>query len=257
MRLSLVDLPAHDIPAPSANQSPASIRVTAVQTYLACPRRYRLQYIDGLHGQTSPAAALGTCVHRAVEVLHAGVPLDDAVATLRAQWASHRIDDPVALEDLLAAEREWLPWYDQWRQGQRDIAVEEGFSVPLPGLDWHLVGHIDRIYLQDGRIVISDIKSGRTRPDVRRDLQLSLYSWLFRQSSDQQDDYQEVVHLRTRKAVRTARTDDYLERVIEQVVAPVVEAIDAGIFPANPDSRYGCGYCDLSQYCTIGGESNE
>jgi hypothetical protein len=164
-------------------------------------------------------------------------------------------DDPDVTLAYRQARDVWLPWYLWWQKPQETVMVEERWQRDVPGENVLLQGTIDRVYLEDGQFVVSDVKSGARAPGtqaVETHLQLSLYAWAFRECSGMSETPLEIVHLRGQRTYRTRRTDAYLERVLSDVVIPAARGIEAGIYPANPGSLYGCDYCVCQAFCPVG-----
>ena len=242
-----------------------ALGASKIGTYLRCPKSYELAYVQKLPAASSPAAAVGTTVHRVIgegRKQHWG-PHDARMAGdfLVELWARVRPatadpDDPKAALSIEQARTVWLPWYLNWIQGQIDVASEEHWRLTLPNeTPISLEGTIDRVYRSNGETIIGDVKTGARAPsekDVGTDLQLSIYSWAYRQMSGGAESALEIVNLRQTRVVRTTRTDRYLSRVMADVVVPVAEAIRAGIFPANPSTKFGCGYCNHQALCVVG-----
>lgn len=234
-----------------------------IATYLRCPKAYHFQYILGTKVPASPAAALGTAIHRVVEQAHLSrwthEQAHHAADLLLQMWEEVRghttdPDDPEAATNVQAAAQDWLPWYLHFKGGQIDIAVEQRWQVPIEHTNVMLEGTIDRLYRADGQAVLSDVKSGKRPPsagDLATDLQVSLYWWGCQQQ-DLKPDYAEQVWLRRKDALRTTRTPEYLDAVIYDVVIPAARGIEAGIFPCNPASKYGCGFCGYQSQCAVG-----
>jgi RecB family exonuclease len=239
-----------------------------IVAYLQCPRAYCYQYVDKIPAPSSPAAALGSTFHAIVQKAHAErwtVNDSDAAAdALTELWdlvcpETSDPDDPDAAKAFLEARDKWMPWYLHWIEGQVDIAVEERFEIDLceyTGIDGSILqGTVDRVYRCDGLTVISDVKTGKRTPsaaDMANNLQLSLYSWAYRQLAGEEEDAIEICQVRTGQTPRTRRTTDYLDDVLFNVVVPVVFQIATGQFPCNPNTKYGCGYCDYQELCTVG-----
>ncbi len=232
-----------------------------ISTYLKCPRQYEMTYVLKLPAPKSPHAAVGTIIHKLIHHAHVARWTPDdaprAAEAVLAMWEQVRetTSDPgnpeVAKRMQLAA-TEWLPWYLHWMQGQTTIATEEHWVLDYQGVT--LEGTIDRIYRQHGKIIISDVKSGARKPtptDLRNDLQLTMYPWAGREMGVRED-AAELVWLWTQEQLQTRRTDDYIEAVLQDTVLPVARAIQAGIFPANPSSKYGCDYCAYKMQCAVG-----
>jgi RecB family exonuclease len=232
-----------------------------IATYLKCPRMYELTYVLKVPAPKSVYAALGTCIHAVVRQAHAArwQPEDaaKAEASLRALWEQTRPetddpDNPEVAQSLEKACLQWLPWYLHFIGPQIDVCVEERWQLELCGIT--LEGTIDRVYRQDGEVILSDVKSGARKPsqaDLDNDLQLSIYSYAVRELGIAED-AAELVWLRTQERLRTTRTDEYLRAVMQQTVLPVARAIEAGIYPAHTQSKYGCNFCSYTAICDVG-----
>ena len=239
-----------------------------IATYLRCPRQYQYQYIERIPAPSSPAAALGSTFHAIVKQardLH-WTPdcAPQAADALTELWEIVRPETsdpkcPKTAKAFREARDTWLPRYLEWSENHIDIAVEEffDFEVATDGPALRLQGTVDRVYRADGLTVISDVKTGQNLDgDPDSHLQLSLYSYAYRQLSGAAEDAVEFYMARKEKledrVIRSRRTQEYLEHVIRDVVTPVAYAIDAGLFPCNPANKFGCGYCDYQQTCPVG-----
>lgn len=234
--------------------------------YLRCPMSYKLQYVDKLPSKSSPAASVGSTVHKVIETAHrsgwSAENMDEAAALLEELWGAVRPhtsdpDDPQAGKSINEARDVWLPWYLSWQDGQRTIASEERWRIDLEtnGMVIPMQGTIDRVYRADGSVIVSDVKTGQRKPsqaDLSNDLQLSLYSWAFREMSGQAETWMEIVWMRSQETLRTVRTAAYLRHVVDDVVIPAAKAINAGVYPCNPHTKYGCNYCDHKSACPVG-----
>lgn len=234
-----------------------------LRTYLQCPRKFEYQYVERLSRPSAPAATVGSVVHKVVQHAHRAhwslADADEAAEMLSDLWlvVKGETDDPHSYEAAAAikdAQDVWLPWYLQWIAGQTDIAVEEQWTLAVPGTDLTLRGTIDRVYIAGGVVTISDVKTGKRTPSglsLANDLQLTLYSWAGRELG-LREDVLEIVAMRAQGVQMTTRTDAYIAAVMEQTVLPAHEQIKAGRFPANPDSQFGCGYCAYRDRCVVG-----
>jgi len=135
------------------------------------------------------------------------------------------------------------------------VATEERWSVDLKlgGRVVQMEGTWDRLYRQNGTTVISDIKTGGNMPPLPISGQLSLYSWAYREITGKREGALEIVKIRRMEPQQTRRTDEYLENFLANTVAPVVAGISQGVFPCNPDCKYGCGFCGYAHLCPVGG----
>lgn len=241
-----------------------------IDTYRDCPLRYRLQYVDKLEVPSKPAMVVGSCVHKALEIAHErkwrAEDAPQAAQVLRDLWrrvigetTPEGRGDAIARVEKLATQG--IPWYLQWRwaTGQIDIATEHRWDATVPGTDIQLRGTWDRLYRADGQTVVSDVKSGRYLPrDMDTDLQLTLYSWAYRQTfPGKAEGALEIVGIGLRKVVRTTRTDEQHQQTIEAVVVPVAESIARGDFPPNTNCRYGCQTCNYYNDCPAMGRGRK
>lgn len=236
-----------------------------IATYLKCPKAFELQYVQRVPHRSSPAAAAGTTIHHVISEGHklgwGPKDADKAAQALLDKWAevAPLTSDPANPDSaalIQQAADSLIPWYLGWSETQTNIAVEEQWECELaPGITMR--GTLDRAYRADGQVVISDIKTGKRAPsagDLATDLQLTIYSAAFRRLASIDEDALEIVHLRKREdgLLRTHRTSEYIQAVMEYTVMPTARAIAAGHFPANPSSKFGCGYCDVSSSCPVG-----
>jgi len=202
-------------------------------------------------------------VHSVVKHIHLakwGPEHADAAAELLLElWRDVRecTSDPANPDTAESAQKaalDWLPWYLNWQQRQVTVAIEERWELTVPHTFLTLTGTIDRVYRAEGKSVLSDVKTGKRTPpaaDLATDLQLSLYTWACNELG-LSPDVIELVMMRMKSTVATTRSAEYLDAVIYDTVIPAAAGIAAGIFPANPSSKYGCGYCDYQSLCPVG-----
>jgi putative RecB family exonuclease len=185
---------------PELRQDP-HVSFTQLDTYLRCPLRYRLQYVDRGAPDFVPAAlALGSGIHGAAALLFRGIAsgarptVGDVQAYFASLWAletTHRPvrfgerDSPESLLDL--GTRMLAVLYAEVPDATEVVAVESAFAVPLVDqatgavLDRDLVGTLDLVERDaDGRLVVVDLKTAARKYSdlqVEASLQLSIYSY--------------------------------------------------------------------------------
>ena len=247
-------------------------------TWLDCPRRYRLTYLDRPSPPKGPPWAhntVGAAVHLALARWW-DLPLERRV--------------PAAARGLI--ERGW-PRYgasadgfrdaeqsDRWRALAGDMV--ETYVATLDAADepagvertvatktarLAVSGRVDRIDRRGDQVVVVDYKTGRsvlTTDDARGSLALALYALAARRTLRASCTTVELHHLPTGRVLAWEHTDQTLERHLgraERIAAEVVQAtqgLAAGgdadeLFPARPSSM--CGWCDLSRSCPAGREA--
>ncbi len=270
-----VETGVYDILHPYQQES-VHLGPSKISTFLGCPREYRYQYVDRLAKRGSGAAMLGSTVHKAIQRIHAmhwgPAHADEAAQFCLEVWQGVRDhstdpDNPEIAKGLRDATDVWLPWYLTWQENQIDVVVEERFTFPVVGLSegWEVLqgvtlqGTIDRVYREDGVTVLSDVKTGKRSPsaqDMETDLQLSLYSYAYQVLAGEMPGRIEILQLRQRQAFLAARTPEYLDHVMLDVVGPVAQQIrychETDWWPCNPRRQFGCAYCDYQSLCQVG-----
>jgi len=267
---------------------------TKLDTWLACPRRYRFTYLER-RAKGSPWAhnSVGAAVHNA----------------LRDWWALPRERRTVgSAGDLLR--RGWLTdgfrddaQSEQWRERSADMVttyvagidpdaepagVERTVSTATHGLA--LSGRVDRIDRRgsaDGgeELVIVDYKTGRrplTDDDARSSLALAVYAVASSRTLRLRSRRVELHHLPTDTVAVHEHTPESLERHLSRAAdiaqeasraedawkaglgaraedaadgdADAIEAIDA-VLPPMPTSA--CAWCDMRRWCPAGREASQ
>ena len=239
-------------------------------TWVDCPRRYRLAYLDRPKPPTRPQRAhtsLGNAVHNALRDWW-DLPEPDrtpqaGAMLVRRSW----IDVGFRDRDHSAAWRErcaadvtaYLQRVDPARQ---PTGIER--TVSFVSGDLAVQGRVDRLDERDGELVVVDYKTGR-RPlgpdDARVSLPLALYAaavWkMFRRRTLRV----ELHHVPTGEVVAHEHTPESLTRKVEQArsIAEDARRADADHREKGPQSAAFppvvgplCSWCDLRAHCPEG-----
>jgi len=176
---------------------PRTISVSRVNAYLACPLKYRFQYVDQIPRPWRVAAmAFGSSVHSAVEWFHRerladrSTDLEAVLKVFDADWYAQNVEPLVFSEreskDSLAEKgRNMLQLYVESTNGVKPVAVEQFFEIDLADpetgevLDLRLRGVIDLV--EEGETLVDLKTAGRTleQGGLERHLQLSTYALAF------------------------------------------------------------------------------
>ena len=244
------------------------ISASQVNAYLACPLKYRFQYVDKIPRAWRVATmCFGSSVHAAVEWFHrqrlSGVApsAEQAEQIFEADWYAQNLEplvfsDRESREGLLEKGRAMVRLYVEQANSVRPVAVEQPFEVELhdpesgEAFDLRLRGFIDLIE-EDGTVV--DLKTaGRSLEagGLERHLQLSIYALagLIQTGS--------TPKLRLDMLYKTARPR--LERLetmrtpadlawTAQLVREIALAIETEHFFPNPSWR--CQECEYFAHC--------
>ncbi len=237
-------------------------------TFLDCPRRYRMQYLDRPAPERRPQRAhtsLGIAVHNALrDVWDLPDPSPEAGARLVDQaWIEVGFRDREQSrrwrERMRAAVAAYL---GAGRLGQRPVGIER--TVSFVSADLRVTGRVDRLDERDGEIVVVDYKTSRHVPtddDARTSLPLALYAaavWkMFRRPVRRV----ELHHVPTGAVAAHEHTPESLARKVEQARSIMRDARRADadhakrgtaseLFPARTGPL--CGWCDLRAHCPEG-----
>src|SRR5439155_1859902 len=178
-------------------EPPRVISVSQVNAYLACPLKYRFQYVDKIPRPWRVAAmAFGSSVHAAVEWFHRErledrrPELAEILKVFDADWYAQNVEPLVFSEreskDSLADKgRAMVQLYVESQNGTKPVAVEQFFEIDLADpqtgevLDVRLRGVIDLV--EEGETLVDLKTAGRTleQGGLERHLQLSTYALAF------------------------------------------------------------------------------
>jgi putative RecB family exonuclease len=174
-------------------EPPRVISVSQVNAYLACPLKYRFQYVDKIPRAWRVAAmAFGSSVHAAVEWLHKQrlegrqPELTAVLQIFDADWYAQNTEPLVfssweSKDSLSERGRAMLQLYVESCNGTKPVAVEQPFELdladPETGEVWdlRLRGIIDLV--EEGETLVDLKTAGRTleHGGLERHLQLSTY----------------------------------------------------------------------------------
>jgi len=246
---------------------------SALNTYRACPLRYKFKYVDGLP-ETAVSASLvfGSAVHRAAELhfnrLLAGESLpelDELLTAYHDAWRDQletsevqfgKSESATSLSQLAERLLEAFRTSPAALPAGRILGVEEELrGAILPGVP-DLLGRIDLLVETDDAVVIADVKTSRSRwsrEQVEDSLeQLLLYSELVKAFMPGKSlRLQFIVLTKTKEpavAVYESAVDLHRVARTKRVIEKVWRAIEAGHFFPSP-SAMQCPTCPFRQAC--------
>ncbi len=249
-------------------EPPRVLSVSQVNAYLACPLKYRFQYVDKIPRPWRVAAmAFGSSVHAAVEWFHrerlAGRSPDlaEVLKVFDADWYAQNVEPLVFSEreskDSLAEKgRAMLQLYVESANGAKPVAVEQWFELDLADpetgevLDMRLRGVIDLV--EEGETLVDLKTAGRTleQGGLERHLQLSTYALAFFLLHGVIPKLRLDMLLKTAKprlerhpTTRSIEDLGWTARLIQGVAA----AIETEHFFPNPSWR--CTECEYFAHC--------
>jgi RecB family exonuclease len=239
-------------------------------TWVDCPRRYRLTYLDRPAPPRGPAWAhntVGAVVHLAL-----------------ARWWSEPLGRRTPARGRALVDTAWKTdgfaddeQAGHWRRHAGDmverylvtldprdepVGVERTVAMRTDALA--VSGRVDRIDARGDELVVVDYKTGRsvlTTDDARGSLALALYALACARTLRRRCTRVELHHLPTGRVASFDHTEQSLARHLARAEAIGAEAVDAAerlaaggdgdaLFPARVGRR--CGWCDLARSCPEG-----
>jgi putative RecB family exonuclease len=252
---------------------PTSLSPSKVSSFKDCALAFRLSAIDRLPEPKSPAAAKGTLVHRALQLLFAEEDpghrsLDVALAKLpRAETdvldgEEYRVlsmtpeERAEFVEDAAVLLRNYYELEDP--NAVRTIGTELRLSVQLGTLK--LSGIIDRLDLDEhGDLVVTDYKTGRAPGagyEQSKLVGVHFYAFLCERLLGRRPVRIQLLHLREPMSISTSPSDQSIDGLQRQTLAiwqAVERACSAEDFRPKPGRP--CSYCAYRAYCpAVGGD---
>ena len=239
-------------------------------TWLGCPRRYRMTYLDRPVPQKGPPWAhnsMGAAVHLALsrwwcEPLSRRTP-NNARALLERAWTRDGFRDDRQSDafrghaaDMVERYAATLDPADEPIGVERTVATRSGTLA--------VSGRVDRIDRRGDELVVVDYKTGRhvlTTDDARGSLALALYALACARTMRAPCVRVELHHLPTGGVAAFDHTEESLARQLSRAEAIGAEAVAAAealgdggdpeeLFPAR--ASRACAWCDYLRICPAG-----
>ncbi len=250
---------------------------TRLSSWLDCPRRYRMSYLDRPPPAKGPPWAhnsLGASIHNAL----AGwwrLPLEQRTVPAAGRLVNRGWIDEGFADQAQSA-----------RQRERAIAMVEGYVAGLDPADEPVgvertvatrtdriavSGRIDRLDARPGpdgtELVVVDYKTGRhllSTDDTRSSLALALYALAAGRALRRPCHRVELHHLPSGQVLAWSHSDESLARHLSRAegIAEECAAADEAMREGLPEPRYdevfpprpgpACGWCDYLRHCPEG-----
>lgn len=251
---------------------PRTVSPSKVSAFKSCPLAFRFSVIDKLPEPPSPAAAKGTLVHRALQLLFEEPPACRTVAVAVEKLAAARAEVLGSEEyaDLVLAGDEKVAFdEDAERLVRRYFDLEDPTTITPIGLELmleartggtRLRGIIDRLELDaDGELVVTDYKTGRV-PSPRYEQQslggVHFYAFLCQSAFGRLPARIQLLYLSEGVAIVATPSERSVRGLTQRVGAvwtAVERACERDDFRPSPGPL--CSYCSFQAYCpAMGGD---
>jgi RecB family exonuclease len=248
------------------------IKVTPsrLATWVDCPRRFRMAYLDRPtppRGGAWAHSTLGAVVHNALRAffdlpVHKRTP-EAAAALVGQHWSDEGFAGPAQAAEYRTRAAGWVADYVAETDVSIDpVGLERWVSAPVGTIVAE--GRVDRIDERDGEVVIVDYKTGRsalTTDDARGSQALALYVLAARRTLRRPCTRVELHHLPTGTVAAWEHTEESLARHRTRAEEAAEEfhlatdTLNAGgdpdvLFPVRVGRQ--CSWCDFRRSCPEG-----
>ncbi|MBI5241994.1 MAG: PD-(D/E)XK nuclease family protein [Elusimicrobia bacterium] len=264
-----------DAPEPAAHllaDTSRKFSPSKLDTYRDCPRRYRFRYVDGLRRRVETVETLlGSCVHKALEELYAGLihgreyTLEETLAVFDREWAAGWSDAVVnrrkeyGPEHHQAAGRDGVRAYFKafapFRQ-DTTVAVEKrlGFSMKVGDEEVRIEGLVDRLAkVAEGIYEVHDYKTTANLPgqaELDEDWQLAIYDIAIRENWPDAREVGLVWHfVRFGQTMRSLRAAEGRERLKGELAALILAIRHDHVFAPRRSAL--CDWCEYRDICPL------
>ena len=245
------------------------VSASRLNTWLSCPLKFKLRYVDGIRTPTTRAMFLGKQVHAGLEtyyrhrMLRITLDAGDVAGRMEDGWDAFVADEDMTFADtteeqslkqqavdLVTTYLAQVPVDEPTPQAVEvtmeapliDSVTGEDLGIPLLG--------ITDLVIDDNGPTIVDFKtaSKSSQPaEISHEIQLTSYSYLFRRLTGEKESGLQIRSLiKTKKPkieyhTYATRSDQHLARFFS-VVREYLDALDSGRFNYRPG--WGCAMCD-------------
>ncbi|UCE73941.1 MAG: PD-(D/E)XK nuclease family protein, partial [Methanomassiliicoccales archaeon] len=227
---------------------------SSISTYLECPLKFKLKYIDGLKEKPKPYLSFGSSLHEALQFMYSYRPpppsLDAVLKYYEDNWIDEGYANPEEEEGYFSYGKGILKEFYELhvKDLKPPIAVEYKFDIDISGVP--ITGFIDRVdRFGNNKVEIIDYKSGKNifdKSQVEENEQLALYQLAVEESIGLEVERLTLYHLPSQTPVSVdARSKDRID-ALKSKILNVARLIEKGEFEAK-EGRF-CP-CDFPQHC--------
>jgi putative RecB family exonuclease len=245
------------------------LSVSQINVYLACPLKYRFQYVDEIpRAFTSSSLLFGIAIHSTLAWWHQkridgeSVSREDTHRVFRADWFSQKTDLPILFKPketekaLIEKGQALLALYAGEYDSRIPCDAEFRFEVPLVDmksgevLDLPLLGYMDLLEEADTVVEFKTAARSLNERDLRQHLQLTAYAYAYQVLFEQIPNLRLVSLMKTKRPrveyLKTERNEKDFRRFF-LLAREVLKGIRNGVF--YPNGSWMCDGCEYWEAC--------
>ena len=227
------------------------ISYSRINTYLFCPHKYKLIYLENKYIPLNGDISFGNSVHKTLDYFYkkGEYSFEDLMDSLNTCWESsgYENNQEAYVNYLRAVDVLKKFWETFGKYPPKNISTEHDFKSEIG--KYPFIGIIDRIdEYEDGTRELVDYKTHRViweQEKVDNDLQLSLYCYACKVALGFIPDRIAIYFLSHNKKIYTTRNEEQINNAIKLSV-DVAEKINNQEFEPNKDK---CSFCDFKSSC--------
>lgn len=224
-----------------------TVSASKLKTFSSCPRKYYYEYVDKQPKEKHPAAALGSAVHKTIELVYKNhvEPVSTFLTTFDAELQKYEVTLEGRQKSLRTDGIRMVGDYQYEKRTPTELELEFRLAFPNQAHPLCMMhGYLDQIY--DWGFV--DLKTNGRKPlrgVLDNDLQFIIYHWAFKELYGYDPDESIWHHLRTGEDLQAdvAGKEDDAARVIERILETDV----TGVYDKNVGDA--CVFCSHKLIC--------
>ena len=227
------------------------ISYSRINTYLFCPHKYKLIYLENKYIPLNGDISFGNSVHKTLDDFYkkGKYSLEDLMDSLNTCWESsgYENNQEAYVSYLRAVDVLKNFWETFGKYPPKKISTEHDFKSEIG--KYPFIGIIDRIdEYEDGTRELVDYKTHKViweQEKVDNDLQLSLYCYACKVALGFIPDRIAIYFLSHNKKIYTTRNEEQINNALKLSVE-VAEKINRQEFEPNKEK---CSLCDFKASC--------
>jgi len=236
---------------------------SSVGTFNQCPMRFKFSKLDKIKEPSTEAQVIGSFVHEILEHLYAydqdERTLSNARSIAKHLWYSKWLGEYEDLDEKSDInEFRWKSWWCV----ENYFELEDPTTLQPSGLETKVNGDIDgvpifgivdRWHIEDGKIVVSDYKTGKKPKKAyewEKKLQIMIYVDLLEKEVGVDAEYGELIYLKSPNKVRYEATPELRESVsvtLRNTWDEVITSCNSGEFECRTGPL--CNWCNFKNIC--------